>query len=253
MAAAPGLRAVLLDAAGTLLRLREPVGATYARFAAAQGVELPDWRLEDAFARVLRAAEPMHFPAAAADEVVAFEREWWRARVRSTFLAADSTVRFPDFEALFDALFRHYAGAEAWEAAPGARTALRELRGRGLATGVASNFDHRLHGVLQAIGIVGFLDCIVTPASCRARKPDARFFEAACDALGVAPGETLYVGDDPEIDAEAARRAALHGLALADLEDGLAGLPAYVEALATLGRRPPRRAGGATGGVPDHE
>src|SRR5690606_32751648 len=51
-------------------------------------------------------------------------------------------------------------------------------------------------------------------AACRfgTGKPDPKIFHAACDALGVEPAETAYVGDDPFLDVEGAQRAGLRGV-----------------------------------------
>lgn len=40
-------------------------------------------------------------------------------------------------------------------------------------------------------------------------KPDAGIFHACCERLGVAPGEVLHIGDDPQMDVLGARRAGL--------------------------------------------
>ncbi len=52
-------------------------------------------------------------------------------------------------------------------------------------------------------------------------KPDARMFEAACEAVGATPASTLHVGDDIELDVGGARRAGLHAawLRRADLHN----------------------------------
>src|SRR5690606_4443189 len=121
--------------------------------------------------------------------------------------AADQMVRFPDFEAFFAALFAHYADAGAWRAAPGAAEGLAGLRAAGRRVAVASNFDHRLPGILAGLGLAASLDAVLLPAALGAAKPDPRFFAAAARRLGVAPAEALYVGDDPEQDLAAARRA----------------------------------------------
>ena len=41
------------------------------------------------------------------------------------------------------------------------------------------------------------------------QKPHASTFEAICEAMGCAPGEALYVGDNPVNDVEGARRAGM--------------------------------------------
>lgn len=206
------IRAVLFDAVGTLIELREPVGETYARAAAAQGVTISAWRMGDAFRRVSTAADPLVFPDAAPEERPALEREWWRQVVRSTLLAADSARRVPDFDACFAGLWEHYAGAGAWRARPGAEQALTRLRADGLATGVVSNFDARLPALLAALGLAVLLDTVVLPADVGAAKPDPRIFAVALERLGVAPGEAVFVGDDAHHDLGGARAAGLEAV-----------------------------------------
>ena len=72
-------RAVIFDAAGTLMDLRETVGATYSRFAARQDVLLSPERLQDAFERYVASAETPPRLQSSVEEVVAAERSWWRS------------------------------------------------------------------------------------------------------------------------------------------------------------------------------
>jgi len=61
----PVIRAVTFDAAGTLIAPREPVGATYARIAAAHGIAADAATTAAAFRRAFAAAPPMAFPGTA--------------------------------------------------------------------------------------------------------------------------------------------------------------------------------------------
>jgi putative hydrolase of the HAD superfamily len=218
------LRAVLLDAAGTLIHLREPVGESYARIAREHGVDVPGWRVDDAFRRVLRAAPPM---LAADDDG---ERAWWRDIVRATFRAADQMQRFADFDACFAALFGHFARSDAWRVADDAPAALAALRRAGRRVAVASNFDHRLPALLAGLGLARDLDLVWLPRDAGVAKPDPRFFLAACERLEVAPAEAVAVGDDPELDLEPARRAGLRAIDVASLAS-LGALPAQIDVL----------------------
>jgi putative hydrolase of the HAD superfamily len=232
--------AVLFDAAGTLIELRESVGDTYSRIARAHGVTIPAWRLDDAFRRVLRASPPRVFPGVADAAIPEHERRWWWQLVRSTFLAADSTARFADFEAFFDVLFAEYDGDRLWVARPHALSLLAQLRSEGRALGVISNFDQRLPKILEALGIAGFLSVTVLPADCGVEKPDVRIFELALARLGVEAADTAYVGDDPETDARGASGAGLIAIDVAEMES-LEELPARLQSLATLGTHPQPR------------
>jgi len=221
------IRTLLFDATGTLIELAEPVGETYSRIASIHGVALPAWRLDDAFARVRRRMPPMVFPDAPADEIAAREREWWRDLVRRVFLATDGTARFADFEAYFDALFAHFARGDAWRLREGAAPTLAELARRGLRLGVASNFDLRLAQILEAVGITGFFEVVMTPGIARAAKPDRGLLQAALAALGESAATAACVGNDPAIDGEAARAC---GMRFIDVSapGALAALPSLV-------------------------
>lgn len=226
------IRAVLFDAAGTLIRPREEPGVVYARAASRQGVCLSPWRLGDAFRRVLASAPPMAFPDAPPEARPDLERRWWRARMREVLRAADSARRIPDFDAFFDEVFGFYADPSAWEALPGAREVPEALRERGLRTAVLSNFDHRLRHILEGLRLAPAFDAVVLPAQTGFAKPDPRAFGAAAAALGLPASVCACVGDDPELDLRGARNAGLVPLpllppaSLGDLPDALLALGA---------------------------
>lgn len=65
---------------------------------------------------------------------------------------------------------------------------------------------------LDAIGLAHHFRVSVAAHRFGRPKPDPSIFHAACDALGIAPNEAAYVGDDPVIDVEGAQKAGLHGI-----------------------------------------
>jgi len=216
------VRAVLFDAAGTLIETARPVGEVYAERARAHGVSLPAARVDDAFRRILAQAPPLLFADAPPDRIASLEAGWWRNLVRSTFLAADGSARLRDFDGFFAGLYAHYASASAWRARPGAHEALRRLRELGLATGVVSNFDGRLPGILAGLGLAERLDVVMLPGEARAAKPDPRIFALALARLRVPPSAAVFVGDDRARDLEGARAAGLAAIdatGLATLEE----------------------------------
>jgi len=237
MSAGCEIRAVLFDAAGTLLLPREPVGETYARFArrylagagpaaaaaapAASPAAAPSAaRLGEAFARVFESAPANAHPEAPPGRRAALERAWWQARLRETFRAADQELRFeesPHFGPCAEALWLHYGSPRAWRVAAGAEQALAALRGRGLALAVVSNFDQRLHGLLRGLNLRRYFDAVVLPANAGAAKPSPVIFAHCLDRLGVLPRQALLVGDHPIRDLQAARAAGLHALHIRQL------------------------------------
>lgn len=81
---------------------------------------------------------------------------------------------------------------------PGAVETLARLRSAGLRLGVAtSKARSRLDLEAERTGIGDLLDASVSGDEVAAAKPDPEAVRAAIEALGAAPGRTLYVGDGP--------------------------------------------------------
>lgn len=224
------IQAVIFDAAGTLLLLREPVGESYSRFASEFGVEVPAGRLDEAFARVFAAAPPNVHPGETLFNAERLERGWWHDRVRETFKAADQMSSFADFDGFFERVFRHYSGIEAWQAAPGALETVTSLAKSSRMIAVLSNFDQRLRPLLKAFGLHEHFDAITTPADAGAAKPERMIFDVCLKRLGIPGHRAVYVGDQPDEDIEGARAAGMQAIHVADLSS-LRDLPDAIDAL----------------------
>ena len=79
----------------------------------------------------------------------------------------------------------------------------------GLLTNSAADYTHRK---LEISGLEGVFGVVATRDTLGFGKPDPRAFRHACELLGTAPNETLYVGDHVEIDAIAAKDAGLYAV-----------------------------------------
>jgi putative hydrolase of the HAD superfamily len=222
--------AVLFDAAGTLIAPAEPVGETYARLAAEHGVSLSAARIEDAFRRVFAGASANVHPGESRERAAELERAWWRARVRETFLAADGSARFRDFDAYFAALWLHFARGAAWRARAGAAEALARLRAYGRRLAIVSNFDQRLHPILRELALAELFEQIVIPVDCGAAKPSRAIFDACLTRLGLPASACVYVGDHARLDALASHAAGLTPIDVAELAT-LADLQGRIEAM----------------------
>jgi len=124
-------------------------------------------------------------------------------------------------------------GALRFHAFADAAPALTELRSRGIALVVVSNWDCSLREVLAAAGLATLVDGVVSSAEAGAAKPDPAPFQRGLELAGVAAEEALHVGDSPENDLCGARAAGLRGVLLARPGGGPSGA---IRSLAELAR-----------------
>lgn len=202
--------AVLLDAAGTLIRPVAPVRETYYRTAERFGLTLDDGKLAQAFGEVFRDMPPLAFAWSSRDELQRLEREWWRTLVRRVIARAGSIPS--DIDGFFNALYRHYAEGAAWECFPEVPRLLQGLRECGCKLAVVSNFDSRLPGILRALDLFDQVDAVVYSSEAGSAKPDPDIFDQALDALGVFPHRAIHVGDNAAADLAGAAAAGIVGV-----------------------------------------
>ncbi|PSP18464.1 MAG: hydrolase [Cyanobacteria bacterium QS_8_64_29] len=200
---------ILLDAVGTLFGPRASIGELYRQQAAHHGVRVAAEPLQAAFARAFAAAPPLAFPHAPPEAIAPHEYRWWRAVTSSAFAQVGAREAFADFEAFFSQLYAFFGRAEPWYCYPEVRPALERWRQRGIALGVVSNFDSRLHAVLAALGMDALFDSVTVSSRVGAAKPNARIFWAALHWHGVPASRAWHVGDSLEADYRGAQACGL--------------------------------------------
>ncbi len=94
-----------------------------------------------------------------------------------------------------------------FRAYPDVEPTLGGLADAGVEVAVVSNADCSLPLMLADAGLV--LEHVFSSAGVGASKPDPAIFRHALDALGVAPGRALHVGDTPAADGVGARAAGI--------------------------------------------
>ena len=72
---------------------------------------------------------------------------------------------------------------------------LGELRQRGVKTGVVSNCSPSTRPVVDRLGLNESTDVVVLSCEVGVTKPDPAIFQHALDAIGVAPGASVFVDD----------------------------------------------------------
>jgi HAD superfamily hydrolase (TIGR01549 family) len=98
-------------------------------------------------------------------------------------------------EALVQRFLQRFWNGDNWAIFPEVISVLDQLRVHGLRVGVLSNAPSNLPSLLDRLGIAPYLDFAVVSAIEGVKKPDRRIFEATVARAGVAPHETLHVGD----------------------------------------------------------
>jgi putative hydrolase of the HAD superfamily len=205
------IRALLFDAAGTLIEPAEPVAEVYARCAAGFGLNLEATAIREAFGHAFGSSgDPAWERHPEGD---AAEREWWRQVVRRTLEQAAGRP-LPDelVAACFQSLFAHYESPVAWRVFPEVAEVLDQAGCEGFRVAVVSNFDRRLHRVLEGCGLS--FEVVLTSADAKCRKPDPSIFLQVLERLELAPDEVLHVGDSPAADGTGARAAGIEAYLL---------------------------------------
>jgi putative hydrolase of the HAD superfamily len=180
------LDAVTVDGYGTLVTVVDPVPALDQALRS-RGVERSPDEIRSAFGAEVAYYRPNAVRGHSPEALAALRLEC--ARV---FLEAASAGL--DAESFVDG----FMSAIVLEPVPGALEAAASLRARGLELAVVSNWDIGLAERLERIGAASLFTTIVTTAEAGAAKPDPAVFLLALERLGVEPGRSLHVGDDPE-------------------------------------------------------
>jgi len=200
-----GVRAVVFDVVGTLVEPHPSVAIAYQAAAARQGVERDADAIGHRFREAWRRQEALD--AAAARPFVtdrARERERWRAIVDDVFAGCQETP------VIFADLWEHFGRPAAWRPTAQGPRFVRQALDAGLTVALASNFDERLHAIAGCVEPLSLVPHVFASSELGWRKPAAEFFRCVEERLGCAAGEILLVGDDPDLDIAAGRRAGWH-------------------------------------------
>jgi len=94
----------------------------------------------------------------------------------------------------------------------GAVETLREVRARGLRTGLITVCSEDTVDVWPESPFAGLFDVEVFSCSCGLRKPDPRIYRLALEQLGVEPGEAIFVGDGANDELAGAERVGMRAV-----------------------------------------
>jgi HAD superfamily hydrolase (TIGR01509 family) len=99
-----------------------------------------------------------------------------------------------------EALYEREISPAGWRPVPDAEPTLRALRAAGIPVGVVSDAGWDIRPVFAHHGLAELVDTFVVSHEHGRVKPDPELFRVACAQLGMAPEQTLMVGDNPLSD-----------------------------------------------------
>jgi putative hydrolase of the HAD superfamily len=202
---------VSFDVTGTLLALPH-LGEVYAGVLARHGPSAPPEELD----RVVRELwQELSFSVPLGEDRFSSHPQGARGFWRDLLDAACRRLGLPHPSPFAAAeLYDRFAHPEPWELYPDVLPALGELRKRGFRLAVISNFDRRLPGLLDEIGLSPLLEAVVCSEEVGVEKPHPAIFESLLEELDLPAGEVLHVGDRRREDVEGARAVGMEALLL---------------------------------------
>ncbi|WP_017852195.1 HAD-IA family hydrolase [Leptospira interrogans serovar Szwajizak] len=122
---------------------------------------------------------------------------WWKE------LLEDFLKRVPDqvsIEKAFPIIYHKFADPELWTLDPGFWKLKDYCKEENWGLGAISNWDHRLRTLLEAKGILEYLNPLIVSAEFGYEKPSSKIFEEAMRLVGLSGDCLVYCGDKYELD-----------------------------------------------------
>lgn len=205
----PHVRWVVFDAVGTLIAPEPSVADTYHQIAARFGSLLTRDEIQQRFKAVYKHLMTSESRDHATSEDI--EHRYWQQ------LVAEVLDDIQDRPGCFDALWKHFSQPTSWKLIEGRGELLKDLKQAGRNLGMASNFDGRLHGIVDGIPELRQIDHLWISSEIGWKKPAPTFYEKIIQDTGVMPDQILFIGDEPMNDVDAPRRHGMHALHIDDL------------------------------------
>jgi putative hydrolase of the HAD superfamily len=197
------IRAIVFDVGGTLIYPADPVGETYSRLARAHGGKLPPEATTTAFREAMKSSSPRTKGTIPCD---GNDRAWWK-QVVTRSMHENAFADPAAFDAFFEEVYLYFGKPEAWGIYPEVLEVLEALRDRAVDLIVLSNWDARLHAVLDGSGLGEYLPQRFISAELGWEKPDPAIYRHVTEILRLQPTALLSVGDDSRNDVEGPRKA----------------------------------------------
>ena len=179
-------KAVFFDVGGTLLRVEPSVGEVYASHARPFGFVGSSDALDHLFRKEWSKSGGIESLGKKNSEET--EKKFWRDLVFQVF---EPSGGLNDFEHYFETVYEAFSQKDHWhvfEDVIGSGV-FDKLKKRGVILGVVSNWDSRLHSILESTDLADYFDFVLVSAEVGSAKPNKTIFVEALRRSGVSSYE----------------------------------------------------------------
>ncbi len=197
---------IFFDAGFTLLEPYPSVGHHYSKAAFDFGLSVDHEALTKAFIPSWKSVRAKREQAGVLPYGSNLEeaRDFWAEVLITTFELAGCTERLP--KDLLGRLFDEFAQGDHWRTYPDVIPTLGYLKEQNVKMGVISNWDPRLHQILEELELKQYFDAVVVSSEVGYEKPHKRIFEEARERIGAKESDSFgFIGDEHKADGEGPR------------------------------------------------
>ena len=199
------LKGILLDAEGTFLHIYPSVGHVYSYILQKHGYKTDPQQINKAFFKIWQKEQTRK------KETISRESnyQFWK----NIFLnATNEVVKLEDPEMVFEECYNEFSKKKWWQLAPNFLEALKTWNQEGLKIAVVSNWDERLIKLLDEFNIRDLFHALIISTEVGLEKPDPEIIKLACKKIDIEPSQAVMIGDNLDLDYEAAKAAGCAGL-----------------------------------------
>ncbi|XP_047113132.1 rhythmically expressed gene 2 protein-like [Schistocerca piceifrons] len=204
-------RLVTFDVIGTLLNFRAPPPTFYSEAASRFGIKAQPSDIASVFLSEYEKQSSLH-PNFGQQTGIGWKKWWNQLVVEVLDKATNSQYSRTKYDSVAEYLITAYKNGEQYNVADGAQDLLSYLQQTNTILGIISNYDERLHCVLNSLDLNKYFDFVLTSYEAGIEKPSTKIFEKALDLAvkidsHVSPTCALHIGDKIETDYKGAMKA----------------------------------------------
>lgn len=212
---------ITFDSTNTILYFKVQPSEMYLKTAVEMGHKMenfdPKVDMLESFKKNFKSLKKDH-PNFGTDSI-GYEKWWTHLVINVLSEASCNKIHKDELEKVANRLIKKYETEECWGKFDKVDELIGALKRLGKAVGVISNFDPRLHTLLNRMELYDF-NFVITSYEAKVEKPNLEIFQNALaqgsksvfhpdflEDFGISPWEALHIGNEIESDIEGAKNA----------------------------------------------